>query len=60
MVPINTETDFHIFVRGVDKYLEGGVGGVLLLALTGAWWQRPERLRKMFNKTCFLGLHGEI
>jgi hypothetical protein len=51
-----SETDFHIFVRGVDKYL----GGVLLLALAGAWWQRPERPRKKFNKICFLGLHGEI
>jgi hypothetical protein len=39
----------------VDKYL-----GVLLLALAGAWWQRPERPRKKFNKICFLGLHGEI
>ena len=28
---------------GVDKYLWGG--GVLLLALARAWWQRPERLR---------------
>jgi hypothetical protein len=51
------ETDFHIFVRGcVDKYL----GGVLLLALAGAWWQCLERPRKKFNKICFLGLHGEI
>jgi hypothetical protein len=51
------ETDIHIFVRGwVDKYL----GGVLLLALAWAWWQRLERPRKKFNKTCFLGLHGEI
>jgi hypothetical protein len=41
---------------GVDKYL----GGVLLLALAGARWQRPERPRKMFNKICFLGLHGKI
>jgi hypothetical protein len=41
---------------GVDKYL----GGVLLLALAGAWWQRPERPRKKFNNICFLGLHGEI
>jgi hypothetical protein len=51
---------FHIFVRGgvgVDKYMGGGV---LLLALAGAWWQRPERPRKMFNKTCFLGLRGGI
>ena len=30
---------------GVDKYL-----GVLLLALAGTWWQRPERSRKKFNK----------
>jgi prolipoprotein diacylglyceryltransferase len=47
-----SETDFHIFVRG------GGVniwGGVLLLALAGAWWQRPEWPRKKFNKICFLG-----
>jgi hypothetical protein len=36
------------------------IWGVLLLALTGAWWQRPERPGKMFNKTCFLGLHGGI
>ena len=43
---------------GVDKYLGGG--GVLLLALAGAWWQRPEKPRKKFNKICFLGLHGEI
>ena len=43
---------------GVDKYLGGG--GVLLLALAGAWWQRLERPRKKFNKICFLGLHGEI
>jgi hypothetical protein len=49
---------FHIFVRGggVDKYLRG----VLLLPLAGAWWQRPERPRKKFNKICFLGLHGKI
>jgi hypothetical protein len=33
---------------------------VLLLALAGARWQRPERPRKMFNKICFLGLHGKI
>jgi hypothetical protein len=33
---------------------------VLLLALAGAWWQRPEMPRKMFNKTYFLGLHGGI
>jgi hypothetical protein len=58
---VTPETDFHIFVRGVDKYLGGGGGGgVLLLALAGAWWQRPERPRKKFNKMCFLGLHGEI
>jgi hypothetical protein len=49
------ETDFHIFVWGWIK-----IGGVLLLALAGAWWQRPERPRKNFNKICFLGLHGEI
>jgi hypothetical protein len=36
------------------------IWGVLLLALAGAWWQRPERPRKKFNKICFLGLHGEI
>jgi SNF family Na+-dependent transporter len=41
---------------GVDKYL----GGVLLLALAGAWWQRPEKPRKKFNKICFLGLRGKI
>ena len=41
---------------GGDKYL----GGVPLLALAGAWWQRPERPRKKFSKICFLGLHGEI
>jgi hypothetical protein len=35
-------------------------GGVPLLALAGAWWQRPERPRKIFNKSCFLGLHGGI
>ena len=35
-------------------------GGVLLLALAGAWWQCPERPREKFNKICFLGLHGEI
>ena len=29
---------------GVDKYL-----GVLLLALAGTWWQRPERSRKKFQ-----------
>jgi hypothetical protein len=40
----------------MDKYL----GGVLLLALAGALWQRAERPRKKFNKICFLGLHGEI
>jgi hypothetical protein len=53
---LESETDFHIFVRG------GGINiwGVLLLALAGAWWQRPERPRKKFNKICFLGLHGEI
>jgi hypothetical protein len=42
----------------VDKYLGGG--GVLLLALAGAWWQSPKRPREKFNKICFLGLHGEI
>jgi hypothetical protein len=35
-------------------------GGGVLLALARALWQRPERPRKMFNKTCFLGLHGGI
>ena len=55
------ETDFHIFVRGGwINIWGGGGGGVLLLALAGAWWQRPERPRKKFNKICFLGLHGEI
>jgi hypothetical protein len=47
---------FSLFRSGVDKYL----GGELLLALAGAWWQRPERPSKNFNKICFLGLHGEI
>jgi hypothetical protein len=53
--------DTRIFIfsfGGVDKYLGGG--GVLLLALAGARWQRQERPRKMFNKICFLGLHGKI
>jgi hypothetical protein len=52
-----SETDFHIFVRGgwINIW-----GGVLLLALAGAWWQRPEKPTKKFNKICFLGLHGEI
>jgi hypothetical protein len=54
---VQTETDFHIFVRG-GWWIN--IWGVLLLALAGAWWQRPERPRKMFNKTCFLGLHGVI
>jgi hypothetical protein len=46
----------------VDKYLGGWINiwGVLLLALVGAWWQRPERPRKKFNKIYFLGLHGKI
>jgi hypothetical protein len=50
-----SETDFHIFVRGWTN-----IWAVLLLALAGAWWKRPERPRKKFNKICFLGLHGEI
>jgi hypothetical protein len=50
------ETDFHIFVRG-GWWINIWEGRVLLLSLTGAWWQRPEMPRKMFNKTCFLGLH---
>ena len=56
---VRTETDFHIFVRGEWVNIWGG-GGVLLLALAGAWWQCSERPRKKFNKTCFLGLHGSI
>jgi hypothetical protein len=55
---VQTETDFHIFVRGGGWWVN--IWGVLLLALAGAWWQRPERPRKMFSKTCFLGLHGGI
>jgi hypothetical protein len=47
--PSESETDFHIFVQGVDKYLGGG----LLLALAGAWWQRPEKPRKKFNEIFF-------
>jgi hypothetical protein len=53
---MGAETDFHIFVLGVWI----NIWGVLLLALAGAWWQRPERPRNKFNKICFLGLHGEI
>jgi hypothetical protein len=54
---VRPETDFHIFVLGwINIWGEG----VLLLALAGAWLQRPERPRKKFNKICFLGLHGEI
>jgi hypothetical protein len=47
---MSAETDFHTFVwgGGVDKYL-----GVLLLALAGAWWQRPKRSREKFNKIFF-------
>jgi hypothetical protein len=55
-VLFQSETDFHIFVRG--GWIN--IWGVLLLALAGARWQRPERPRKMFNKICFLGLHGKI
>jgi peptidoglycan/LPS O-acetylase OafA/YrhL len=52
-----TQRRIFIFSFGrVDKYL----GGVQLLTLAGASWQRPERPRKKFNKICFLGLHGEI
>jgi hypothetical protein len=56
-VYIRSETDFHIFVPG-GWWIN--IWGVLLLALAGAWWQRPERPRKKFNKICFLGLPGEI
>jgi hypothetical protein len=53
----NNQRRIFIFLfAGGDKYL----GGVLLLALAGVWWQRPERPRKKFDKICFLGLHGEI
>jgi hypothetical protein len=45
-----------IFVRG---WINIWGGGVLLLALAGAWWQRQEKPREKFNKICFLGLHGE-
>ena len=48
---------FRIF-RGGRGWIN--IWGVLLLALARAWWQRPERPRKKFNKICFLGLHGEI
>jgi hypothetical protein len=48
------ETDFHIFVRGVNKYLGGGGGGgLLLLALAGAWWQRQLRQGKSLTKFVF-------
>ena len=58
---MTTRDRFSYFRSGVvDKYLGGGGGGAAANALAGAWWQRPEKPRKMFNKTCFLGLHGGI